>query len=337
MKRMCDAHVGVGRMSHPALLRAVTPVYATVDIVSDMRAFRCLLMAVVTVAAPSAAYAQCHSISDDEANEYIWTYYEDRRYTLCYSADYAEDYGFTRHWLNNTFRIGVTKYGVVLPVDRRGHELTITVFLMPERTSHASAYKATVRCCPDSSSLEIFLLTPSHEDWDIWPSRYGGGRHTFIRLLTHEMMNALHYDVRDRYQYGRDQQIPRWVLEGLAEYEGYFSTTASNRRWAEEVLITHGYERLRDEIHYGRTLLSRGATVVSTDRYAGSAIIMWNFAEQLGEESHLDLFRMSVRDVIYLHDSNPLLFFNQMRAWLERKYKALHNPTRSSAGLPSQP
>ena len=280
------------------------------------------LIMVVLYLFPLNANANCRSMSFEEANRFTWMNFNHRNYTICYDNRYSHDIGFVRHWMNNAFQIGIEKYGVTLPVDRRDYELDITLFLTPEPTARSSERTATVICCQDSKSLEIFILTPSHNNWKNWEGFWpGGGRQTFIKFLTHEMMNTLHYDTRENYQYGRDKLIPRWILEGLAEYEGFFSTTNSNKRHAREWLINYGYEDLRDQIMYGRSLLTRVNTIVSIDRYAGSAIVMWYFAEKFGPEFHLELFKMDLNQVIRNYGSNPLLAFNEMRQWLEKKYK----------------
>ena len=78
---------------------------------------------------------------------------------------------------------------------------------------------------------------------------YGQDADHFIKVLTHEMMNTLHYEAREP----PNTKPSRWILEGLAEYEGYCNTTAANEaklNW----LIEYVYENDRDEIFYGQSL-----------------------------------------------------------------------------------
>ena len=73
-------------------------------------------------------------------------------------------------------------------------------------------------------------MTPSSPD-------YGRPVDDFIKTLTHEMMNALHYEAREP----PNRSPPLWIREGLAEYEGYYSTTPGNRAKVDW-LIEYVYE-----------------------------------------------------------------------------------------------
>ena len=123
-----------------------------------------------------------------------WRVFEEGRYTLCYDARYTDDTFIAADWIDNAFRIGEEKYGVFPPIRRRGFDLNITIFLMPVTTSRASSHTATVMCCRDSVSLEIHIMTPSAPG-------YGRPVDDFIKTLTHEMMNTLHYEARGSTQY----------------------------------------------------------------------------------------------------------------------------------------
>ena len=133
----------------------------------------------------------------------------------------ALDAELAERWVNNAFDIAERKYKVVPPVQRRGHDLEITIFLVPTPTSRANRSTATVTCCSDGVSLEIHIMSPSAPE-------YGRPEDDFIKTLTHEMMNSLHYETREP----PNMTPPLWLLEGLAEYEGYYSTTpATVPRW----------------------------------------------------------------------------------------------------------
>ena len=181
------------------------------------------------------AWAACESLYDRQLNEWQWSVFSEDRYTICYAPEYAGDTIVAAEWIDNAFRIALDKYGVVPPVQRQGHSLAITIFMVPRPTSRASSSTATVICCQDGASLEIHIMTPSSPD-------YGRPVDDFIKTLTHEMMNALHYEAREP----PNRSPPLWILEGLAEYEGYFGTTPGNRAKVDW-LIEYVYENLRGQ------------------------------------------------------------------------------------------
>ena len=286
----------------------------------------CLL----AVLLPGAAHAasDCQSIYDEGLSAFPWSIYQDTRYTLCYDRDYRRDVDLASEWIENAFAIAREKYGVHPPVQRRGYTLQITIFLVSQRTAYASASRATVVCCQDSVSLEIHIMSPSAPDylegWTGDPDWVAGmAEDRFIKTLTHEMMNTLHYESREP----PNISPPRWILEGLAEFEGYYNTTPGNLERVDW-LIEYVYEHERDEIIFGRTLERGEWTMMTSSRYYGSAVIMIFLAEKFGERIHPQLFTASLRTVLRRFGvDRPLDTFVELGEWLESEYQA-----RSGAG-----
>ena len=253
---------------------------------------------------PSSALAQCESLYDEDLNDRIWVRYEEVRYAICYDSRYEQDSELTRTWVDNAFQIAEDKYSVVPPVDRRGHELTITIYLVPVPTAMANSYTATVVCCSDSESLEIHIMSPSAPE-------YSQDSDHFIKTLTHEMMNTLHYESRE----SPNITPPLWIREGLAEYEGYCSTTPANEaklNW----LAKYVYEGKLEDIYYGTNLADRTPTIVSADRYYGSAVIMYFLAVQFGEGIHYELFKRSLNAVLWEHRVTAQWVFEGLSYWM---------------------
>ena len=260
---------------------------------------------------PGVSHADCRSIYDSELNEVAWSEMRESRYTLCYDTRFAQDVELAERWVNNAFDIAERKYKVVPPVQRRGHDLEITIFLVPHPTSRANRSTATVTCCSDSVSLEIHIMSPSAPE-------YGRPEDDFIKTLTHEMMNSLHYETREP----PNTTPPRWLLEGLAEYEGYYGTTPGNRAKVDW-LIGYVYDNLQGDVLYGYSLEdSSSPTIVSVDRYYASAAVMIFFAERFGEEIHYKFFERPINDVLTDYGFGAEEAFRELDAWLDRKHLA---------------
>ena len=268
---------------------------------------RLLITTLLVVLVPTWSMADCVSIHEEDIAEMEWRILEEDQYTLCYHIDYIEDTFIATDWIDNAFEVGLEKYKVAPPVRRRGYDLNITIFLLPVPTSRANSSTATVICCNDRESLEIFIMTPSSP-------HYGRPVDDFIKTLTHEMMNTLHYETRE----SPNISPPLWILEGLAEYEGYFSTTPGNQKKVSW-LLNHVHENLRDKIIYGRTLKDNSPTLISMDRYHGSAAIMAYLAEKFGDDIHYSLFTDSIDKILRDYGSSGERVFQELNSWLTNR------------------
>ena len=254
---------------------------------------------------PSFALAQCESLYDEDLGEHTWVRYQDTRYSICYGVQYDQDAELTRTWVDNAFQIAENKYEVVAPVHRRGYDLNITIFLVPFSTSRANSHTATVTCCSDSMSLEIHIMSPSAPD-------YGQDLDHFIKVLTHEMMNTLHYEAREP----PNISPPLWIREGLAEYEGYCNTTPANEDKLDW-LAKYVYDEKLQDIYYGSNLADRTPTIVSADRYRGSAVVMYFLAVQFGEKIHHELFQRPLNAVLWEHRVTARWVFEGLDYWMD--------------------
>lgn len=282
--------------------------------------FFLLVAAGLLCLAPSATYADCRSVYDSELNEVAWSELRESRYTICYDSRFAEDADLAERWINNAFDIAETKYNVVAPVQRRGHDLEITIFLAPHPTSRANRFRATVTCCSDEVSLEIHIMSPSAPE-------YGRPEDDFIKTLTHEMMNTLHYEAREP----PNISPPLWVREGLAEYEGYYTTSGNEAKI--DGLIEYVYDHLQGEILYGYSLEGSTPTIVSVDRYRASAAVMIFFAERFGEEIHYKLFEKPMNEALADYGVETEAAFRELDEWLDQKYST--PPTGPDSYVPS--
>ena len=276
-----------------------------------LRVFIVAFVVVLMSWIPETASAQCTSLYDEDLNRQTWVVFMEGRYTLCYNAGYVEDSSLAQRWIHNAFDIGVTKYGVAPPVHRRGHDLTITIFLTPVPTSGASSSRATVTCCSDSVSLEIHIMSPSSP-------HYGRSEDDFIKVLTHEMMNTLHYESSE----APNIRPPLWIREGLAEYEGYYNTTPGNEAKVDW-LLEYVYENKRSDIIYGRSLDSTSFSLQSLDRYYGSTVMMWFLAEHFGEGIHYELFQRPLTELLASYRIDVLSAFEWLSYWMDRKCETL--------------
>ena len=272
---------------------------------------RIFAIVMMLIGVPSWSIAQCESLYDSDLNDLTWTVFSESRYTICYDNRYAVDSHLAQTWIDNAFEVALTKYQVVPPVRRRGYDLQITIFLVPTPTSRANSYTATVTCCSDSVNLEIHIMTPSAPYYD-------QDQDHFIKTLTHEMMNTLHYEAREP----PNIVPPLWIREGLAEYEGYFKTTPANEAKVDW-LMKYVYENLRDEIIYGRNLMGGSPEIISMDRYNGSAVVMIFLAEYFGEDAHYRLFQQPLGDILEEYRIDSLSAFQWLGWWLEQKCMAL--------------
>ena len=284
---------------------------------------RGLRIAVTTVGllllAPGFALAQsgrCESRFDDGLQRFDWVAITHSRYVLCHAPGRAEDGAFVRRWLNRTLRVARLKYGVRRPLDHSGRRLSIVVFLPPQPTTYTRRGLITNLCCDregETDALaEIHYLTPSA--WGRPPYgglRYESGLHYHSHYVMHEMMNLLHYAVPG------DRNIPSWIREGLAEYDGFFHTTAWNRTEAVDRLVRYVDTREREKIHCCQTLA--GPRLGTSSTYYGSAVILMFLAETFGEASHSRLFEMSLRDYLRGQGWNVNRAFRELQAWFDEQ------------------
>ena len=200
---------------------------------------RLIAAAAVLIFLPYVAAAQCNSHYDPGLSKLNWAWSVHRFYTICYDERYEDDVAIVKRWLDATLELGQQKYGIARPT-RRGRYLHTTVFLPPVATQGTRRGEVINYCCYEDDGsgyhAEIHYLTPSAWGrlalgplWipveDLHPS-----------LVVHEMSNLMHYSLEP------DSRLTSWIREGLAEYDGFFYSTAYNRTTAIDSLIRYVHQ-----------------------------------------------------------------------------------------------
>jgi hypothetical protein len=110
---------------------------------------------------------------------------------------------------------------------------------------------------------------------------------------------------------------PTWIVEGLAEYDGFFYTTAYNRTTAIDSLIRH--------VYYEREQIFCCSSGISTSSvYYGGAAIMLFLAERFGEEIHVELLTTPLEDVLEQRGTTVEETYGELQAWFEQQVQALN-------------
>lgn len=236
---------------------------------------------------------QCPHYENTQA---VWLESAKEQYSVCYTEEYAADVPFVEKWLDHSLLLMQDKYGIeTLSLD--GLPMTVNVMLVPAPNAQASESRTGFYCCwgygrtvGDQYQREgwysfIPYLAPSHSAWDA-STTWGGMQlppaDYHAKNLVHEFTHAI-----QRSAWGDGTTIPRWVSEGLAEYEGMFNATDYNRTGGFASLVRYVYGR--------RSLLEccsgNPPTISTQDIYFGGALIMKYLADTFGEDIHVRLVR----------------------------------------------
>ena len=268
---------------------------------------RGLLTSVTLIGLTAPAGAQCTSAYTDEVNRFEWTVHSDYRFDVCYDRRYEDDFQYALQWINHAYGVGASKYGITHPL--AGVE-ELTIFLPPSETSRAKWWLATNFCC-SGGVAEVHVLTAS---------KYAAGRgepiDSFAKVLVHEMMNILFYDIDPRHF-----RLPSWIREGLSEYEAWM-TTPHNM-----ALMTGGSSAAlpqrvrRADIGFGWTaesLSGRDTTFLVSETYFAGAVVVIVLAEQFGEGFHRQLFESPINDALAGRGVRKWNVFKEIVFWLNR-------------------
>ena len=274
--------------------------------------------ALAAVLLPGIATAQCESAMSNwhpEVNDFEWTVHSDYRFNVCYDPQFEEDFQYALQWINHSYNIGAAKYGIEHPIVRRGTELTVEIFFFPRQTSYASPSRAAN--FRQGNAAEVHLLTAS-----LYAEGRGEPLDSFAKVLVHEMMNVLFYDIDPTHF-----QLPSWIREGLSEYEGWM-TTPYNMGLMKGSSRSSLPQRVdRKDIAFGwfATSLSGKTTgfIVSEVYFAGAVVVIV-LAEQFGEGIHRQLFQQPLNDVLAARRSGgnerarKWNVFKEIVHWLDR-------------------
>ncbi|MDE0099866.1 MAG: hypothetical protein OXM87_09720 [Truepera sp.] len=239
-------------------------------------------------------------------------------YTICYDERYEDDVAIVKEWIDAALELGRQKYGVARPT-YRGRRIRTTVFMpsVPSRFTYQG--KLGVRYDHGDDSVvraELYYFTPS-----AWSGNRLGGlgipaKDYHPHYVMHEMTHVV------QYSFPRDSKPPAWIIEGIAEYDGFFHTTEYNRTTAIDLLIRHVHRNDREKIFCCLTLDAQPG-VATTSIYYGGAVIMTFLAERFGEGIHAELFTAPLAEVLERRGTTVAETYRELRAWFEQRVQAL--------------
>ena len=262
-----------------------------------------------------------------------WLEADHGQYSICYTTEYEEDVAFVERWIDHAESLMRDKYRVakfVRPLAQTPFHLYVV--LLPEPNADADTGTTRFQCCYDASGAytssgafaRIPYLTPSHPEWTTRPT-WGGmqlpAADYHAKNLVHEVTHAGQHSI---YGGPWPRQIPAWVSEGLAEYEGMFNATEHNRTVGFATLVRYVRDTIPDRVFYGQTLASGDLTLSTSDVYFGGSLILKYLAETFGEDLHVRLVRHAHPTFIEAlaaefaaAGTTVLEVFQGLRAWLE--------------------
>ena len=138
--------------------------------------------------------------------------------------------------------------------------------------------------------IPIPYLAPSHPEWQTRPA-WGRLQLPSIdyhaKNLVHEITHAAELSI-----WGYFYKAPApWIAEGLAEYEGLFNTTESNRMQGLEKLLEEVRRNAGSKIGCCESLTGNHPEITCGDVYFGGSFILKYLADKFGEEIHDRLIR----------------------------------------------
>ena len=297
--------------------------------------YRRILLCVLLFGAPALftapAYGSCDIGSLYESID--WHEVTHDWYSICYTTEYEEDVAFVERWVAHAWQLMRDKYGVARFAHARDNRaLHLFVVLLPAPNADASTGTTRFQCCYDASGAytsygtfaRIPYLTPSHPEWatrPVWGGMQLPAADYHAKNLVHEVTHAGQHSI---YGGRRPRQIPAWVSEGLAEYEGMFNATEHNRTVGFATLVRYVRDTIPDRVFYGQTLASGDLTLSTSDVYFGGSLILKYFAEAFGEDLHVRLVRHAhptfieaLADEFAAARTTVPEVFQGLRTWLE--------------------
>ncbi len=216
-------------------------------------------------------------------------------FSICYTAEHSEDVEFAAYWVAYARDIQHVKYKVEKFVNRVGRPLHVNLMLLPDPDANADIGTTRFMCCyrksgersSDGEFAWIPYLAPSHSDW----SHPTFGQLRFrpedfhIKNIVHEMTHAGQLSFCD-YSCERRKEIPNWLYEALAEYEGTIRTEDS-----EAVTRLADYVADRGLISLGIPLGATEPEIIVSEAYFGGSLFMKYLADRFGESIHYRLAR----------------------------------------------
>ena len=270
-------------------------------------------------------------------------------YSVCYTEEYSGDFTMISHWLPEIENWLYTKYEVdgfyvYDAVDKRVLPGYLNFVLIPTSDANAGVGITRLMCCFDEGTglrdnrsgtiAWIPYLTPTSSDW---PRRRSGGQpfcvgracsnrtnpnQIHLKNLMHEALHAVQHSIVSnlpRDSRGEEGVYP-WFEEGLAEFEGMFNTTESNR--------TRGFRQLlrrsppEDEIFLS-TWMDYSQSLRVTREYTGGNVLMKFLADRFGEDIHRELLYTLEPDALlankYDEAGGVVKVFAEFKSWVEQQ------------------
>ena len=254
-------------------------------------------------------------------------------YTICYTAEYAGDVAFVERWVEHAWQLMRDKYGVTQFVYARyNRPLHLFVVLLPAPNADANTGTTRFQCCYDESGAytwegkfaRIPYLAPSHPEWQrrpTWGVLQFPSEGYHIKNIIHEITHAGQHAIYGGYY---PRPVPWWVYEGLAEYEGTFNTTESNRLHGFQGLRQYVRDEIPDRVFCCQTLEEGIDTLSTNDAYFGGNLMLLYLKEVLGEDIHARLIRHTHPTLIEALEAEFRVagtsaekVFEGLRAWLK--------------------
>ena len=269
-----------------------------------------------------SAGAECNSHYDPDSSELNWASVTYQLYTICYDSRYQNDVAIVKRWLDATLELSQQKYGIAHPT-RYGRDVYTTVFLPPVATGYTSQGLVRTACCygddPVYAYAEIHYLTPS-----VWSgNRLGGLGIPVADYHPHYVMHEMSHVVQLSFESESRSEPPTWIIEGLAEYDAFFYSTAYNRTTAIDSLIRRVYQSEREQLF----CCSSGISTSSV--YYGGATIMIFLAERFGEEIHVELLTTPLEVLLVRRGTTAEETYRELQVWLEQRARALGETPRT--------
>ncbi len=269
-------------------------------------------------------------------------------YSICYTQEYSSDFARVSHWLAEIedwlyAKYEVDGFYVYDASDRRVLPGNLNFVLIPVSDVNAGVGITRLMCCFEENTGRrnnssgtiawIPYLTPTSTDSRrdrtgriICVGRSCSNRtnpnQMHIKNLMHEILHAVQHSIAaklPRNNRGEASVYP-WFEEGLAEFEGMFNTTQSNR--------TRGFRNLlrksppEDEISLS-TWMDYSQSVRVTRVYTGGNTFMKFLADRFGEDIHRELLYSLDPDALlankYDEAGGVLKVFAEFKAWVEQQ------------------
>ena len=240
---------------------------------------------------------------------------------------------FVKRWIDHARTELFDKYKV--DQLRNGQtKLDLSIMLLPEPNDDAGVGLTRFRCCYNASGelsdtgsiANIPYLTPSHPDWSAYQTLGKLGLphdDAHAKNLVHEFTHAVQHSI-----WGFWTDVPAWVREGLAEYEGLFNATEHNRTVGLSYLIRYVHDRIPDRIFLATSVGSDAQSITTSDVYFGGNLIMKYLADKFGEDIHLRLvdhtyptFNEAMDAEYKAADTTAAEVFKDLQAWITQHYQ----------------